>query len=799
MSILADSSSPPKQLSEIGDFNRNNGFPCNDAFRSSGRKCRAAPAPTPAALDCSNIAPANASSYVKCSKLNLTRDFADISGKSEFSGIVKKPRFSSGEAIAAVPLRILRSSDVKRNTEKTGTSRGKDDDVGGKLAINIDNTVGQQEKSWECELEKLAAVIAEAQKFLGIIDGKNSVSKRVEVDQEGKPFGVETEGEDDEEEVCVLSPAEWRSLYHKGDGAKASVGKTEEKIENGSSHKSGGEFQNMAESQGTEPDQQVEVVSDCELTETKSGEEHQEQGYADIDSKCSGNRNELINLRIGKHEQPQHSDVMETLKLFDQQYIELNNKRTSEFREGKFPKPAYTEAGERVKAMGKCISVEMPFGHIPGIEIGDKFRFRTELALVGLHRQLVSGISYVCVHGKKCATSVVDSGQYENTANTDRLIYSGQGGNPKFADGASDQKLERGNLALVNSRQMEYPVRVIFKRRNLRACTTLGTSDVREFVYVYDGLYTVNDHWQERGENGKWVYKFELLRLLGQPRPRETNVRLGKPIKRMDVCVRNDLSQGKEIFPIRAMNGVDDDPPPLFTYITKIIYPNWYQHVEPIGCNCTNGCSDSKKCACVLKNGDEIPFNEDGAILRVMPRVYECGPSCKCPPSCMNRVSQHGPYYQLEIFKTESRGWGVRSRDNIKKGSFICEYVGELLQEKEAEKRIGNDEYLFDICKSHDEGEQEEENGFALDAAKFGNIGRFINHSCSPNLFGQEVLYDHDDKRMPHIMFFASRNIRPSQELTYDYNYKDPVCDANGNTKIKNCYCGSRQCTGRMY
>ncbi|CAH2061471.1 unnamed protein product [Thlaspi arvense] len=90
--------------------------------------------------------------------------------------------------------------------------------------------------------------------------------------------------------------------------------------------------------------------------------------------------------------------------------------------------------------------------------------------------------------------------------------------------------------------------------------------------------------------------------------------------------------------------------------------------------------------------------------------------------------------------------------------------------------------------------------GFTVDAAKKGNIGRFINHSCSPNLYAQNVLYDHEDKRIPHVMLFAMDNIPPLQELTYHYNYMiDQVRDVNGNIKKKICYCGSSECTGRLY
>jgi euchromatic histone-lysine N-methyltransferase len=160
----------------------------------------------------------------------------------------------------------------------------------------------------------------------------------------------------------------------------------------------------------------------------------------------------------------------------------------------------------------------------------------------------------------------------------------------------------------------------------------------------------------------------------------------------------------------------------------------------------------------------------------------------------------------------------VRSLNSIPSGSFICEYAGEVLEEKEAEQRTGNDEYLFDIGNQFNDNSlwdglttlmpeaqpdavvEVQNSGFTIDAAQCGNVGRFINHSCSPNLYAQNVLYDHDDKRIPHIMFFAVENIPPLQELTYHYNYMiDQVFDSNGNIKKKSCHCGSPECTGRMY
>lgn len=505
--------------------------------------------------------------------------------------------------------------------------------------------------------------------------------------------------------------------------------------------------------------------------------------------------------------------VRETLRMFQGVYRKfLQEEETKSKEGGQACKRIDCKAANLLKAKNKYINTGKIVGPVPGVEVGDEFQFRVELHIIGLHRPMQGGIDFVREGGKVLATSIVASGGYADDLDySDVLIYTGQGGNVmNSGKEPEDQKLERGNLALKTSMHDKNPVRVI------RGCESL---EGRSRTYVYDGLYLVEKFWQDVGPHGKLVFKFQLERIPGQPELAWKEVKKSKKHKvREGVCVA-DISEGKEVIPICAVNTIDDEKPPPFKYITSLIYPDWCQPTPPKGCSCTSRCSDSARCSCAVKNGGEIPFNHNGAIVEVKPLVYECGPSCRCPPSCHNRVSQHGIKFQLEIFKTKERGWGVRSLNFIPSGSFICEYLGEFLSEKEAEARTGNDEYLFDIGNNYNDHTLwdglstimpsavfasdevvEEGEGFTIDAAEYGNIGRFINHSCTPNLYAQNLLYDHEDKRIPHIMLFAAENIRPLEELTYHYNYViDQVRDSNGNIKKKSCYCGSHECTGRLY
>lgn len=56
---------------------------------------------------------------------------------------------------------------------------------------------------------------------------------------------------------------------------------------------------------------------------------------------------------------------------------------------------------------------------------------------------------------------------------------------------------------------------------------------------------------------------------------------------------------------------------------------------------------------------------------------------------------------------------------------------------------------------------------YCIDARFYGNISRFLNHMCEPNLFACRVFTTHQDLRFPHIAFFASENIVAGEELGY--------------------------------
>ncbi|KAJ6794046.1 nucleobase-ascorbate transporter 2 [Iris pallida] len=92
--------------------------------------------------------------------------------------------------------------------------------------------------------------------------------------------------------------------------------------------------------------------------------------------------------------------------------------------------------------------------------------------------------------------------------------------------------------------------------------------------------------------------------------------------------------------------------------------------------------------------------------------------------------------YLIEVFFTpEGKGWGVHTLDELPKGSFVCEHVGEVLTNTELYNRIvqstGNANHTYPVLLDADwgsEGVLKDEEALCLDATFYGNIARFVNH-----------------------------------------------------------------------
>ena len=430
-------------------------------------------------------------------------------------------------------------------------------------------------------------------------------------------------------------------------------------------------------------------------------------------------------------------------------------------------------------------------GSIPGVYIGDLFFFRMELCVVGLHGQVQAGIDYVPAsqssNGEPIATSVIVSGGYEDDEDAgDVIIYTGHGGQDKFNKQCVHQKLEGGNLALERSMHYAIEVRVI---RGIKYPGSLTSK-----VYVYDGLYRIKDCWFDVGKSGFGVYKYKLLRIEGQDEMGSSILRFAAALRAKPLTMRPvgylslDISLQKEPLPVLLFNDIDSDQEPLYyDYLVKTVFPPFafHQSGNGTGCECTSSCGDD--CFCAMKNGGEFAYDQNGILLRGKPVVFECGPFCRCPPQCRNRVTQNGLKSRLEVFRSRETGWGVRSLDLIHAGSFICEYTGVVLTREQAHIISMNGDNLVYPHRFSDRWAEWGELSqiysnyvrpsyppmppldFAIDVSKMRNVACYMTHSSTPNVLVQFVLYDHNNLMFPHLMLFALENIPPLRELSLDY------------------------------
>lgn len=83
---------------------------------------------------------------------------------------------------------------------------------------------------------------------------------------------------------------------------------------------------------------------------------------------------------------------------------------------------------------------------------------------------------------------------------------------------------------------------------------------------------------------------------------------------------------------------------------------------------------------------------------------------------------------------------------------------------------------------------------FIIDAKTKGNIGRFLNHSCNPNMIVQHVLVDTHDLRLPWVAFFTKTRVMAGEELCWDYNYEVGMVKG----RRIDCKCHAPNCRGRL-
>ena len=120
----------------------------------------------------------------------------------------------------------------------------------------------------------------------------------------------------------------------------------------------------------------------------------------------------------------------------------------------------------------------------------------------------------------------------------------------------------------------------------------------------------------------------------------------------------------------------------------------------------------------------------------------------------------------LKIQVNPEKGRGIFADKVFLKGDFVCEYAGELIEVQEAKEReieyeedpeIGCYMYYFEYKSKK----------YCIDATEeTDRLGRLLNHSKTVSNVSSKLFPIND---VPYLIFCASVDIQPGEELLYDY------------------------------
>ena len=275
-------------------------------------------------------------------------------------------------------------------------------------------------------------------------------------------------------------------------------------------------------------------------------------------------------------------------------------------------------------------------------------------------------------------------------------------------------------------------------------------------------------------------------------------------------------------------------------------------NIEASDVNISQSCN-TVACCCFAQNlHDGVHFRNSNSTLNLeyIYPIYECSDECECnPKNCRNRIlpfNYNGSVtMDLYLFLKDPKiEFGVKCKRRILKGEFVCEYIGEILSDAESNKLLqsGNEQkdkhnntkqtdndnfkshtYLLIVqehfyAKNEIAKEQKATNKptiikqrVNIDASRKGNISRFLNHSCEPNLTWRTIrTFGGGDlsSRIPRICFFALTDIEANTELTFDYGShtvdhywevdgSSHFADGNDDVTLSTTKCcGSTRCRG---
>ncbi len=111
------------------------------------------------------------------------------------------------------------------------------------------------------------------------------------------------------------------------------------------------------------------------------------------------------------------------------------------------------------------------------------------------------------------------------------------------------------------------------------------------------------------------------------------------------------------------------------------------------------------------------------------------------------------PDHHFKVVKVKRgvAGLGLFAGENIKKGELIIEYIGNILNKEEADKKTTS-QYLFEVTRNK-----------TIDGTPRWNVARYCNHAC------EEAANSESEIKKGRVFIKAIKNIKEGEEICYDY------------------------------
>ena len=136
----------------------------------------------------------------------------------------------------------------------------------------------------------------------------------------------------------------------------------------------------------------------------------------------------------------------------------------------------------------------------------------------------------------------------------------------------------------------------------------------------------------------------------------------------------------------------------------------------------------------------------------------------------------------IEVGRSRVHDRGVFATRPIGKGMCIIEYIGRRVPWSSVADDVDDVRtYFFGI----------KDGSVVIDPEIGGNEARWINHSCDPNC---EAIEEENGR----VFIYALRDIRPGEELSYDYQLEVDEPRTPEVEQESACHCGSTNCRGTM-